>query len=566
MKYLTSTLTGSLLEEPEMRRNVGVVLRYVGFLVLVVVIYSVAFHFIMWNVEGEQHSWITGLYWTLTVMSTLGFGDVTFQSDIGRLFSVIVLVSGIVLLLVLLPFVFIRYFYAPWLEAQVRRRAPRELPESTSGHVLITDFDPMAEGLAHRLELMEIPHFILEPDPEKASRMHDDGLPAVTGDPEDRLTWERVRARQARLVLANGEDTRNANVVLTAHEVAPDLRVAAVANVEDSVDILELTGAQVLPLKRRLGEQLANRVNVGHAGAHVIGSFRDLLIAEFTVHDTPLAGKTIRESQLRDALGLNVVGVWEEAVLRPADPDYRLSESSVPVVVGTENQIRELDELLAIYDVTPNPVVVIGGGKVGRSATRALKSRGAKVHMIEKNPGLRDRIGDLPDRLFIGDAAHRELLAEAGLEDAPSVLLTTNDDAVNIYLAVYCRRLNPDVRLVSRITSERNMEAVRRAGVDLALSFAALGVETVQALLQGRELIFLGAGIELYQIPVPASLEEKTLAESDIRARTGLNVIALETPDGKVVNPGSESRMPAGSTLLMLGESGRLETFKEAYE
>ena len=54
--------------------------------------------------EGEQHSWITGFYWTLVVMTTLGFGDITFTSDVGRLFSILVLLSGVVLLLVMLPF------------------------------------------------------------------------------------------------------------------------------------------------------------------------------------------------------------------------------------------------------------------------------------------------------------------------------------------------------------------------------------------------------------------------------------------------------------------------------
>ena len=49
------------------------------------VVYSVLFHVIM-EMEGQRHSWLTGLYWTLTVMSTLGFGDITFTTDLGRLF------------------------------------------------------------------------------------------------------------------------------------------------------------------------------------------------------------------------------------------------------------------------------------------------------------------------------------------------------------------------------------------------------------------------------------------------------------------------------------------------
>jgi voltage-gated potassium channel len=64
-------------------------------------------------------------------MSTLGFGDITFETDLGRLFSMFVLISGVLFLLVVLPFTFIQFFYAPWLESQSRMRAPRELPDDT---------------------------------------------------------------------------------------------------------------------------------------------------------------------------------------------------------------------------------------------------------------------------------------------------------------------------------------------------------------------------------------------------------------------------------------------------
>ena len=60
--------------------------------------------------EEKEFSWITGFYWTLTVMSTLGFGDITFASDLGKAFTLTVLLSGIVFLLVMLPFTFIQFF------------------------------------------------------------------------------------------------------------------------------------------------------------------------------------------------------------------------------------------------------------------------------------------------------------------------------------------------------------------------------------------------------------------------------------------------------------------------
>jgi hypothetical protein len=67
--------------------------KYVVMLVSVVLLYGWLFHIIMAR-EGQEHSWFTGVYWALTVMSTLGFGDITFTSDLGRAFSSFVLVTG----------------------------------------------------------------------------------------------------------------------------------------------------------------------------------------------------------------------------------------------------------------------------------------------------------------------------------------------------------------------------------------------------------------------------------------------------------------------------------------
>jgi hypothetical protein len=55
-------------------------------------------------------------------MSTLGFGGITFESDPGKIFSIIVLFSGIVCLLIMPPFAFIQFFYAPRLESQSKSR------------------------------------------------------------------------------------------------------------------------------------------------------------------------------------------------------------------------------------------------------------------------------------------------------------------------------------------------------------------------------------------------------------------------------------------------------------
>lgn len=565
MKFLTSQLT-YLLTERETRRNLQALLRLLAFLALVVVFYSVVFHWIMAGVEGREYSWVTGFYWTLTVMSTLGFGDITFASDTGRLFSVLVLLSGIVLLLIVLPFAFIRFFYAPWLEAQIRLRAPREVPRDTAGHVVVTHWDGITQSLLRKLRPLGIPCFVLEPDPQRAADLHSDGVPVVNGAIDAVATYEALRIESAGALFANLDDATNTNVTLTAREASPDVPVIALAEKDDSIDLLELAGAtHVMPLKRDLGEHLATRVSSGHAHTEVLGRVGNLLIAEFPVHGTPLEGKTIRDTKLRQAFGLNVVGVWERGRLLPAHPDQRLSAASVPVVVGNSDQLLELDTFLVIYVVNHHPILVMGGGRVGSAACRALRARGMAVHLVEQDPVVAERLEGVADRVFVGDAADREVLLEAGLGKAPSAILTTNDDATNIYLAVYCRRLNPELRIVSRITHDRNIEAIHRAGADLALSYDHLAVETVYAHLRGRELVLLGQGVDFFTLEVPRGLAGQSLAASGLRSRTGLNVLGFESADGTLVTPSPNQPIPASAKLLALGTAEQVESFTSAF-
>ena len=114
-------------------------------------------------------------------------------------------------------------------------------------------------------------------------------------------------------------------------------------------------------------------MSVGTPQAHRIGRFEDLVIAEFPIENTTLAGRTIRDTRLRELTGLNIVAVWERGHLVAARPDTQLTEHSVAVVVGEPDQIAELDALFVIYNPNDNPVLVIGGGKVGRATAAALQ-------------------------------------------------------------------------------------------------------------------------------------------------------------------------------------------------
>jgi Trk K+ transport system NAD-binding subunit len=565
MKFVPSQLA-YLTTDREARSNLRALGKYLLFLVALATLYAVLFHVIKLNVEHEQHSWVTGFYWTLVVMTTLGFGDITFTSDVGRIFSIVVLLSGVVFLLVMLPFLFIRLFYAPWLEARVRLRAPREVPADMRQHVIIAEFDPIAEGLIERLVAENIPYVVIEPNPTRAGQLFGDRIRVLAGENDNRRTYERAAAPMARMVLANCEDTTNTNITLTVREVAPALPVVTIVEEEESVDILELSGASsVLPLKHQLGDYLANRIDIGSPEAHVVGEFQGLQIAELPVHDTSLVDRTVRDTRLRQQTGLSIVGLWERGKLRPAYPDTRIHSDSVLVVGGLPSQIAALNAQLPKGDGVPPPVIVIGAGKVGQAAARSLTRKGLRVHVIDRSDAALAPIRREVEAVFAGDAADRELLDQAGILAARSLLLTTNDDAMNIYLAVFCRRLNRELRIVSRITHERNLEAIHRAGADFVLSYTTLGIEAVMSLLHGYPPVLLGEGVELFSVPVPASLAGTPLLDSRIGSRTGLSAVALQQGDKLIAPLASEMVLPADASLLMLGSQEQRAAFDEAF-
>lgn len=499
-------------------------------------------------------------------MSTLGFGDITFHSDLGRLFSIVVLLSGIFMLLIFLPFAFIRHFYVPLLESRKKNKVPRSVPAKTKDHILICSYDAIARDLTERLRQEGTPFFIIEKDPEMALKNYENQLPVILGELDDEETFLRANVKDAKLVFVNRDDIVNTKIILIIRNLAPHVTIVALAFNEESVDVQQLSGAHhVLPVKKWLGEQLANRINAQHAKSHPIGQYEDLLIAELPVHHTSLVGKSIRETQLRQKYGISIVGMWERGRLKPIAGMERLLQDSVLVVIGNKKQLQSIDAIFEDSPVNPHPVLLIGGGRVGAAAAECLYRNGVSVNLIDKNPILCKKLKTYCKDVFVGKASDYELLKEAGIMEAPSVLLSTHDDAMNIHLASYCRKLNKDVRIVSRISEARNIDIIHRAGANFVLSYATLGSEAVLSISKGQELTILGEGINLFVSTVPPQLSNKSLGESGIGAKTGLSVIAVKQGDQINTLLSADTILPKGAEIILLGNIEMKHTFNKIY-
>ena len=344
MKGIGSFLEGLL--EPEAQPEFRTFLRFLILIAVVVTLYAVLFHVLMLR-EGQQYSWLTGFYWALTVMTTLGFGDITFHSDLGRAFTMLVLLTGVFMLLIVLPFVFIRHFYAPWLQAQLNTRAPKKAPPELRDHVIICGYDEVARGLTKHLKQEGVSSLLIEPDREQAAALHQERMPVVRGELDAQSTYEAAGLTRARLLVANVDDITNTNIVITAKEVAGTVPMMAIVIKDDSKDILELAGAnQVVHVAQLLGEQLASRVSAGRAQVHIVGRYKGMAIAEFPIRHTPLAGKTLREAAVRTHTGVTVAAVTKRGRLDRGTPDVVLREEWIGIAAAPDAALERLNEFL----------------------------------------------------------------------------------------------------------------------------------------------------------------------------------------------------------------------------
>ncbi|MEX1280987.1 MAG: NAD-binding protein [Acidimicrobiia bacterium] len=532
-----------------------------------VALFSVGFQVIMAS-EGREFSWISAVYWTVVTMTTLGFGDIVFMSDLGRMYSLVVLIVGAVLILVLLPFTFIQVVYLPWRDAVREAQTPRRLPQDTSGHLILTGLGSVEDALIQRADRSGVPYVLVVEDIEEAQRLAEDGYRVMVGAFDEPETYRAARAETAAMVFAAQSDERNSNIAFTVREVTDRAIVVTTAHSEDAVDVLHLAGADhVIQLGRSLGYAFARRVLTDDATSSEISRFDDLVIAETAATGTDLVGKTLADLDLRHRFGVSVVGLWDRGRLHVAVPHLRIEQSSVLLLAGSEEALAAYDASAAPdqedADQSLGPVLIIGGGRVGRAAAESLTERSVPFTVVERIP---ERVRHLdPDNVVVGDASDLEVLRAAGLEDASVIMITTHDDDTNVFLTLYCRRLREDPEILGRVRVDRNVSTLHRAGADFVLSYASTGAIEAWNVLKEDSTLLLARGLVVFRLPMPPELAGSRLADVDIPADTGCTVVALVTEGHGVVQLDGNTILRPDADLLLIGDEEAEERFLERY-
>ena len=155
---------------------------------------------------------------------------------------------------------------------------------------------------------------------------------------------------------------------------------------------------------------------------------------------------------------------------------------------------------------------------------------------------------------------------KAGLWETPTVIVTTHDDDMNIYLTIYLRRLRPDTEIISRAGLERNIATLHRSGADFVLSYASTGANAIINLIGRDNIMMVAEGLDVFEMEIPDALEGKSIAESGIRRKTGCTVIATRKDGQMEVAIDPHRPLGTDTRIILVGTPASEKRFLELYK
>jgi voltage-gated potassium channel len=217
--------------------------------------------------------------------------------------------------------------------------------------------------------------------------------------------------------------------------------------------------------------------------------------------------------------------------------------------------------------------IVCGFGRVGRGAAHELKRSGARFLVTDKDQERVERAMRAEMLAVLGDCTRDETLIEAGIKRARGMICALETDSDNLFLLLSAKSLNNKLFVAARVAEEDSEEKFRRAGADAILApYQTAGARLAQAILRPHVAQFLdlatmnmGLNVTIEQLAVTDGCEfvSKSLRDIQLRRELGVIVLAIRNPSGQMrFNPPAEAVIEAGDNLIVMGETGQLQTLE----
>lgn len=504
--------------------------------------------------EGQARTFWESLEWAAETITTTGYGaDSHWRSPAMVVFVVVMQFLGVLLVYMIVPF-----YLIPYLEERFESRLPRSAPK-LSRHVVIFRYGSAVESLIEELESAGVPALVVETDEDRGRRLVSRQITMVYG-PTANEALAHARLDAARSLITNGSDEENVAVILLARHLEYTGEILALVDEPDLRQPMALAGADAVYTPRHLlataiAARASDRLQPRITGLQQLGPH--LEVSEIRVDPaSPLAGRTLKETDLGARTGTTVLGQWVAGRLETqVTAAMRIEPRGILVAIGRSEGLEKLTEMAGgpLFKAREGPFVVAGCGLVGRKVRDLLHDVGEEVVAIDR---------ESEDVDIRGDVLDPKILDRAGLDRARAIVLALNSDSATLFATVVVRNRARELPIIARVNEAHNVERIHRAGADFALSFSQVAGQILARRLLRQESVTIDPQLKVLKTAA-GKLAGHRIAALGIRARTGCSLVAVEREDEVLVNLGGDFELAAGDAVYVCGSPKATYRFVE---
>ncbi len=213
--------------------------------------------------------------------------------------------------------------------------------------------------------------------------------------------------------------------------------------------------------------------------------------------------------------------------------------------------------------------IIAGYGRVGRQVANEFTKRKVDFVIIDKKELTEEDLAGENLPYVQGEATSEEILRQAGIERAHTLVSTLPEEAQNVYLTLTARFMNKDLHIIARADFDDGQKKLMRAGADHVVSPHVLGgMRMAMASLRPNVVDFMhmtalgegGLSIEEMVIPPDCRLDGKSLVDSGLKSNYGATLIGIKQVGKQmVIAPGPSTVLSAQDILVVIGRTDDLE-------
>lgn len=210
--------------------------------------------------------------------------------------------------------------------------------------------------------------------------------------------------------------------------------------------------------------------------------------------------------------------------------------------------------------------MVIGLGRFGSEAAKKLCELGCEVLAMDVHSELVQQVSNYVTHAVVANAQDKEVLRALGAKDFDCAIVSIGGSLADSVLATMNLKELGVPYIVCKAHDETHREVLQKLGADqVVIPEKENAARLARSLSCPNVLDYIELSDEygIIEVPAPKRWLEKTLKELNVRAKLGVNIIAIKR-DGKInVSPAADYQILEGDTLVVLGDSAALDTVQK---